>query len=168
MWVGIQVSGNNPESSSDNNKIIKNTITEVLWVGISVGGYTANNLIKGNEINVDTWPDMDWYIAAIELYNVGEESGCNNNIVQNNQCNTNYPPGYTESYGIFLAGGVLNNTIGPNNVCNYNGYGIYLDENTIGNHVFNNTALYNTEWDIYNLGTGNTFKNNEAEKTYGF
>ena len=67
-----------------------------------------------------------------------------------------------------MIGGGSNNTIGPNNICNYNTYGVWLDEGSTENYVFNNTALYNTEWDIYNLGTGNTFKNNKAENTFGF
>lgn len=166
---GIVVGSLIPGSQCSNNTIINNTITEVSY-GIELAGNSANNMINGNKINAGN----EKYGVAVAIVLWGyEELEPYNNIIKNNQCNYIFP-GDIPSFGIWLDKGGSNNnsgsnnTIGPNNVCNYNDWGIYLDEGATDNYVFNNTALYNTDWDIYNLGTGNTFKNNKAEKTFGF
>ena len=145
-----------------NNKIENNTITEVIIDGIQVYEYASNNLINGNTIS-----DMNCYFNfggwAIHL----EGSDCNNNVLKNNTCVNNDIPASFPDCGIILLGGTSNNTIGPNNTCNYNDFGILLDAGTMYNHVFNNTALDNSAFDIFNLGTDNTFKNNTAENTLG-
>ena len=161
---GIVLSGwGVPGSSCSNNKIINNTITEVAY-GIELYRNSANNMINGN--NITAYSENYGGAVAIVLWGY-EELEPYNNIIKNNQCNYNIPSNIP-AFGIWMIGGGSNNTIGPNNICNYNEWGIYLDDGATDNHVFNNTALYNTEWDIYNLGTGNTFKNNKAENTFGF
>ena len=150
-------------SLCSNNKIINNTITDV-GIGIELFANSANNMINGNKIN--GYRD-NWGVAVAIILWGYEELEPNNNIIKNNQCNYNIPSNIP-AFSIWMIGGGSNNTIGPNNICNYNTFGIYLLNGSNDNYVFNNTALYNTECDIVNYGTGNTFKKNKAECIIGF
>ncbi|MCS5491329.1 right-handed parallel beta-helix repeat-containing protein [Algoriphagus limi] len=168
--VVLELPGSPPQPfrSSINNTISNNTITgifgdlNVLYPGSGIVLRCAdNNRVQGN--NIDT--TNGWGIRLIADFG----QSCDGNIVKNNSVkNTLY-----DGIGSYFGGnGTIahnsNNTIGPNNESNNNGEsGIYLDEYSLNNIVFNNTAKNNSLCDIVNEGTDNTFKNNSSDCAIG-
>jgi hypothetical protein len=157
-----------PFGSSSNNTISNNTITgiigdiDVLYPGSGIFLRNADNTrVQGN--NIDT--TNGWGIRLTADYG----QSCDDNIVKNNSVKNTLYDGIGSYFdGNGTIGINSNNTIGPNNESNYNGYsGIHLDEYSHNNHVFNNTAMNNSSCDIINEGTDNTFKNNFSDCTIG-
>ena len=72
-------------------------------------------MINGNKIN--GYRD-NWGVAIAIVLEGYAELEPNNNIIKNNQCNYNIPSNIP-AFGIWMRFGGSNNTIGPNNVCNY-------------------------------------------------
>ena len=168
-----------PFGGNTNNTITNNTVTNLIAdldnfypaYGIVIRGDTDNTRIQGNTVNttngwgisLESWAEFDLY--------------CDNNIVKNNVSTNN------ALNGLEVFGGGSNNVIGPNNECYDNDeIGIHLyaakdffsdfydfdgDEGPTNNYVFNNSAFNNGICDIVDEGSGNSFKNNNADCTVG-
>lgn len=153
--------------SCDNNTIAHNTITGITGLyyqpercaGIEFRANCANNTIMENTVTSSG--------IGISLFSYGNATdgyaSCNNNVVKNNMVKNSL------NYGIRIWQGGAYNTIGPNNTSNNNGtVGILIhDIDSNHNFIFNNKALNNSQCDIVNFGTDNTFKNNTATCTSG-
>ncbi|RPA68556.1 right-handed parallel beta-helix repeat-containing protein [Cyclobacteriaceae bacterium YHN15] len=154
--------------SSSNNTISNNTITgiigdlNVLYPGSGINLRNADyTKVQGN--NIDT--TNGWGIRLMADFG----QSCDGNIVKNNSVKNTLYDGIGSSFG---GNGTIalnsNNTIGPNNESNNNGeLGIHLDEYSLNNIVFNNTAKNNSLCDIVNEGIDNTFKNNSSDCAIG-
>ncbi|MDZ7368766.1 MAG: right-handed parallel beta-helix repeat-containing protein, partial [candidate division KSB1 bacterium] len=125
----------------------------VLDGNVSRGGFVGiaffggdNNQIRGNKCTANA--------GGIALRGTG-------NHLSNNACNNN------TLFGIVVVD-ASDNTIGSGNTGNNNGLeGLHLEPDAVNNVVKRNTFLGNTNFDINNLGSGNTFISNKANTTNG-
>jgi parallel beta-helix repeat protein len=131
---------------ADGNKLDGNTATGNTQAGIGLFPTCDNNEISDNQCDANS--------------NLGIVLQGNGNRLSRNRCNGN-------NIGI-LVGQANNNLIGSKNTANLNNdTGLWLLSGAVNNTVKNNAFLSNTNFDIFNAGTGNTFFKNKAVNTSG-
>jgi len=149
----------NVNSSCSHNMIMGNLVSHV-GRGIYIRFDCDNNMIIGNQIDNSEGPPEKG-ISIIGADWDGNEYFPENNHVKLNQVTYCTHDGISMTLAFY-------NTIGPNNICNNNGWdGISLWRWSGDNLVINNEALNNGWYDIYNTGINNTFRANTAVNTFG-
>ena len=170
---------------TDNNMVKDNQIIEMEYGIWLYNPYTfcTNNIIQGNFLShvyraIYIRLDCDNNIIQSNLIDnsvgfvhrgisiIGAHIGDNEYFIENNHVKQNQVYN-TASFGISMTI-AFDNTIGPNNVCNNNGWhGISLWEWAWDNHVVNNEAIDNVGYDIWNAGQNNTFQANTYGTAFG-
>ncbi|MDZ7406417.1 MAG: right-handed parallel beta-helix repeat-containing protein [candidate division KSB1 bacterium] len=189
--VGILVSGQSTASPVHEVEIKDNKVTGG-DVGIGLL-YASNCTVKGNKtadattIGGFALQDADGNVLEGNVsrgafVGIFFSFGCDNNQIRGNKCNDNAVGILLRGTGNHLSNNACNNntlfgivvvdasdnTIGSGNTGNNNGLeGLHLEPDAVNNVVKRNTFLGNTNFDINNLGSGNTFISNKANTTNG-
>lgn len=158
VYLGIHVISWIPISpgSCNNVNILQNNVSGTYGIALSIEGNTDNSQINGNTV-VGNPAFVGIWICGCTGEDEGNYGYCDNNVVKNNVGNSD------GVWGFLTQDGGSNNTIGPNNKFQDNLFGMYFYASP-GFHVFNNTALSNTDCDIvFNMSPDATFSNNTYE-----
>jgi parallel beta-helix repeat protein len=152
--------------SSSNNTLLGNTVENNWWDGIdiensddnTVDGNSANN--NGNGINIFASDGNTLTSNTANNNKVGIHfDSSNGNTLTSNTANNN-------NYGLVVAASSYN-TLNGNTANNNNYDGIRLQSVSNNNNVVSNACYDNTNYDIYNEGTGNTFQYNSYDTSSG-
>jgi hypothetical protein len=150
--------------SGDDNTIIGNYIgtdatgssdVSTTYDGITLGNGTKNNTIGGpSEAERNVISGMEGGIRIFQTS--GNTSG---NVIEGNYIGTDRTgsaPLGNDEYGIRIHAGAHDNTIGPNNVIAFNGWGVEVDGvTTTGNTITQNSIHSNVLLGIWLKNNGN-------------
>ena len=130
-------------------KVNENTVTGSIFDGILLdegGGNVQNNTVDKNRVSGNG--------TGIKLLGVATI----NNLLRNNRAEGN-------GSGFFLGGGTTLNTLLHNQALDNTLAGIWVDADS--NTIRRNRAFRNGEFDILNIGSGNTYSGNNCGTSSG-